>query len=79
MCLAVVGKVLKLEKDSAVVDIEGNQVNISTVLVPKVKVNECVLMHTGFAISIISEADYEEHRRLFREIEEYATKILDTE
>ncbi len=72
MCIGVVGKVTQLEGSDALIDLDGNRVNVSSMLVPELKINDYVLIHAGFAISIISEDDYEEQKRIFSEIEELA-------
>ena len=79
MCLAVAGKIIEIEEQNAVVDIEGNRVNVSTVLVPDVKLNDYVMIHTGFAISKLTDEDYAEHQRLMEEIDQYARQILENE
>ena len=79
MCLAVAGKIVELEKQNAVVDIQGNRVNVSTVLVPQARLDDCVMVHTGFAISILTQEDYAEHQRLMKEIDQYAHQILERE
>jgi len=79
MCLAVAGKIVELEDHNAVVDIEGNRVNVSTVLVPDAERNDYVMIHTGFAISKLTEDDYAEHQRLMQEIDRYARETLERE
>jgi hydrogenase expression/formation protein HypC len=79
MCLAVAGRIVELEEQDAVVDIEGNRVNVSTVLVPDATLNDYVMIHTGFAISKLSEDDYAEHQRLMQEIDQYAREALENE
>ena len=79
MCLAVAGKIIEMEQQNAVVDIEGNRVNVSTVLVPDAKLNDYVMVHTGFAISKLTEEDYAEHQRLMEEIDQYARQALENE
>lgn len=55
MCLAVPGKVIKRRGDEAVVDLLGNQLRVSTVLTPEVQLSDWVLVHAGFAISVLDE------------------------
>ena len=76
MCLAVVGKIVELHGTDAVADIEGNRVPIITAMAPGVKCNDYVLVHAGFAISQIGKQEYEEQRRIFREIESIAQRTL---
>ena len=78
MCLAVVGKVVSLDENlQAVVDVEGNQVDVTVVMVPDVKVGDFVMVHAGFAISVISEQDHDEHNRLLNEVRDKAQELID--
>ena len=78
MCLAVAGKIREIKDQQAVVDIEGNQVKVNTMFVPEAGVADNVLVHAGFAISILSEEDYQEHLRIMKELEEHAQKSIDS-
>lgn len=55
MCLAVPGKIVRLQGDRGVASLHGNEVPISTVLVPSLAVGDWVLVHAGFAIQQIEE------------------------
>ena len=79
MCLAVVGTIVAKEGDKATVDIEGNLVEVVTILVPEAGLSDHVLIHTGFAIAVISADDYQEHRRVFKEVAESAARLLDAD
>jgi hydrogenase expression/formation protein HypC len=50
MCLAVPAQLVVRDQSSAVVDLHGNRVVVSTVLVPEAKAGDWVLVHAGFAI-----------------------------
>jgi hydrogenase expression/formation protein HypC len=50
MCLAVPAKLLRCQDGTAVADLHGNRVEISTVLVPQAVTGDWVLVHAGFAI-----------------------------
>ena len=54
MCLAVPARIVELEGDSAVVDAMGNRFSAKTTLLPEAKLGNIVLVHAGFAISMIS-------------------------
>lgn len=56
MCLAVPGRILETNGESALVDIQGNRIKVSIALTPEAGVEEWVLVHAGFAISKIEEA-----------------------
>jgi len=57
MCLAVPGKIIKRDEELATVDLQGNRMEISCVLTPEASLGDWVLVHAGFAISMVSEQD----------------------
>ncbi len=57
MCLAVPGKVIEVRGDAARVDFQGNELEIGTVMTPDVGPGDWVLVHAGFAIATLTEAD----------------------
>lgn len=70
MCLGVPAKVVELiEGQMAVVDVDGNQVNISIQLVPEVKIGQYVLVHAGFAMDIVDEDWARETLQLLKELQ----------
>src|SRR5437016_307056 len=50
MCLAVPAKLVTCDGATAVADMHGNRVAVSTLLVPEVTVGDWVLVHAGFAL-----------------------------
>jgi hydrogenase expression/formation protein HypC len=60
MCLAVPGKIVERDDAEALVDLQGNRLKISTVLTPEASVGDWVLVHAGFAITMVSEEDARE-------------------
>ncbi|MEK7203079.1 MAG: HypC/HybG/HupF family hydrogenase formation chaperone [Patescibacteria group bacterium] len=52
MCLATQGKIIKINKEKAIVDFNGIQKEINISLV-KIKVSDYVMVHAGFAIEKI--------------------------
>lgn len=57
MCLAVPAKVHAIEGDEGVVELHGNVVRVSTVLVPDTTPGDWVLVHAGFAIQRMTERE----------------------
>ena len=57
MCLAIPAKIVHREDDRAVVDFNGNRLQVSTILTPDTRPGDWVLVHAGFAITQIDEAD----------------------
>jgi len=70
MCLAIPALIKSINGQQAVADIEGVTRDISLQLTPEAKVGDYVLLHTGYAISIIDPAEAEETLKLLREMAE---------
>ena len=68
MCLAVPMQVMTIEGDNACCEIDGVQRQASLMLVEGVAVGDFVLIHAGFAIEKLDEADAEETLRIFRQL-----------
>ncbi|MBP2651669.1 MAG: hydrogenase assembly chaperone hypC/hupF [Firmicutes bacterium] len=68
MCLAVIGKVMRLEETQAKVKVEGNLVNINIQLTPTVCAGQHVLVHAGFAIAVVAEDEATETQALLDQI-----------
>ena len=79
MCLSIPSKVISLKGDKAIVSVAGTEYEASLQLVENVKVNDYVLLHTGFAIQKISEEEAQETLKLLRELGEIDQKIRDEE
>ncbi|MFH1486732.1 MAG: HypC/HybG/HupF family hydrogenase formation chaperone [Chloroflexota bacterium] len=70
MCLAIPAKVTSIEGKEAEVEIGGIGRRVSLWLTPEAKVGDYVLIHTGYAISVIDEEDAKETLRLIEEASE---------
>jgi len=70
MCLAIPALIKSIDRQQAVADIEGVTREISLQLTPEAKVGDYVLLHTGYAISVIDAEEAEETLKLLREIAE---------
>ncbi len=71
MCLAIPVRVIELEGDKAVVDAMGNKWRAKTTLLPEVKLGDMVLVHAGFAISIVDEEEAKKTWELIAQINEF--------
>jgi len=60
MCLAVPGRIVETRGEVALVDFQGNRIEVSCVLKPDVDVGDWVLVHAGFAIARMDESDAKE-------------------
>ena len=75
MCLAVPGRVIAVEAGDdpirrlGTVDFQGSRVEVSLAMTPEAAVGDWVLVHAGFAISRLDEADARETWEYLREAE----------
>ena len=69
MCLAVPALIKSVDGQMAKVEIGGVRRLIGLQLTPEARVGDYVLLHTGFAISVIDEEEAAETISLFEEME----------
>lgn len=77
MCLAVPGKILSILGEdplsrTAEVSFSGVRKVISLAFVPEAKIGHYVIVHVGFAISILDEAEAAEALHYFQQLDEAA-------
>ncbi|MFC2047842.1 HypC/HybG/HupF family hydrogenase formation chaperone [Chloroflexota bacterium] len=70
MCLAIPALVKSIDGYQAEVDIDGVTRRVSIQLTPEVNVGDYVLLHTGYAISVIDENEARETLELLKELSE---------
>lgn len=70
MCLAIPALIRTIDGQQAEVDIEGVSRRVSLQLTPEARVGDYVLLHTGYAISIIDEAEASETLKLLKQLGE---------
>ncbi len=68
MCLAIPVLVKSIEGTIALVDIGGIRRSVSVMLTPDVKVGDYILIHTGYAISVVDQEEARETLKLMEEI-----------
>lgn len=71
MCLAIPARIVELNKDNAVVDAMGNRFKAKTTLLPEAKLGNLVLVHAGFAISLVDEEEAKKTWELIAKINEF--------
>ncbi len=69
MCLGVPAKVVRIEGTDAIVALGDVEYRASLLLLPDVREEDFIILHAGFAIEKIDEAEAEETMRLLRAIE----------
>jgi hydrogenase expression/formation protein HypC len=75
MCLAVPGKVISIEEADATfrsgrVDFAGIVKTVNLSYVPEAKIGDYVVVHVGFALSIVDEAEARQVFEYLREMGE---------
>lgn len=68
MCLAIPGKILEIEDNTALVDFDGIKQKIIIALIQNPEVGKFVIVHAGYAIEMINEKDALEAIELWEEI-----------
>ncbi|OPX41503.1 MAG: HypC/HybG/HupF family hydrogenase formation chaperone [Thermoplasmata archaeon] len=68
MCLAIPAKIIEIKNDMAVVDMEGTKREASLLLLENPALGDYVMIHAGFAIHKIDEAEAMESLRILREV-----------
>lgn len=69
MCLAVPVKVISVQGNEAEVESGSATYKANICLTPEAKVGDFVLLHTGYAISIVAESEAKQTLELFQELE----------
>ncbi|MDD3677985.1 MAG: HypC/HybG/HupF family hydrogenase formation chaperone [Dehalococcoidales bacterium] len=70
MCVAVPSLITAVDGTEAEVDIGGISRKASLMLTPDAKIGDYVLIHAGYAISIVDREEAEATLELFRELAE---------
>jgi hydrogenase expression/formation protein HypC len=68
MCLAIPVRIVSIDGDEAETEIAGVRRRVSIVFTPEAKLGDYVLLHTGYAIGVVDEAEAEETLKLLEEI-----------
>ena len=71
MCLAIPARIIELDEDVAVVDAMGNRFKAKTTLLPEAKIGNLVLVHAGFAISLVDEEEAKKTWELIQQINDF--------
>ncbi len=80
MCLAIPGLVVKIEGDKAIVDFGGVKREVTLTLIDRDKVTPgetYVIVHTGWAISILDREEAVETLKLWKEALKSGVEIED--
>ena len=68
MCVAIPARINSILGTEAEVDIGGNTRAVSLQLTPEARVGDYVIIHTGYAISVLDQREGEETLRLIEAV-----------
>ena len=73
MCLAIPGKIISISNDAPLfrsgrIDFSGVTKEVSLAYVPEANIDDYVIVHAGFAISIVDEQEAQASLQIFREL-----------
>ena len=70
MCLGIPAKVVGLDGDMALIDASGVKREVSAALLADIDPGDYVLVHAGFALAKITDAEGQETEKLLSELAE---------
>ncbi|MCF8144604.1 MAG: HypC/HybG/HupF family hydrogenase formation chaperone [Deltaproteobacteria bacterium] len=68
MCLAIPARITRIDDRMATIDMEGARREVSLLLLEDARVGDYVIVHAGFAIHKIDEAEANESLKVLREL-----------
>lgn len=70
MCLAIPGKILEIDENTALIDFDGIKQNVIIALIQSPEIGKYVIVHAGYAIEMINEEEAMEAINQWKEIAE---------
>jgi len=70
MCLAIPGKILEIDQNSALVDFDGIKQNVIIALIQNPEIGKYVIVHAGYAIEMMNEKEAKESIDQWKELAE---------
>jgi hydrogenase expression/formation protein HypC len=70
MCLAIPARVIQIDEGLGLVEVGGVVREASFMLLPDAQVGDYVLLHAGYALQKVDEAEAEETMRLLADLAE---------
>jgi hydrogenase expression/formation protein HypC len=75
MCLAIPAQVVEKNGEKGFVNLGGSKKEIMFTFTPEVEEGDWVLIHTGFALNVISDEDAHETLKLFDELAAFEDEL----
>jgi len=70
MCLAIPGKILEIDENTALIDFDGIKQKVIVALIQNPEIGKYVIVHAGYAIEQINEEEAMEAINQWKEIAE---------
>jgi len=67
MCLAVPARIEAIDGDTATVSLRGTRLEVVIAMTPEAQVGDYVLVHAGYAITLLDEQEARETFEVLRE------------
>ena len=75
MCLGIPGKIIEIYEGNGLrmgkIDFEGVTREVCLAYVPEAKLGDYAIIHVGFALSLLSEAEAQETLAMLRQISDF--------
>ena len=68
MCLAIPAKLIRIDEQMGTVDMDGTRRDVSLLLLEEAKIGDYLIVHAGFAIHRVDEAEALASLQLLREM-----------
>ncbi|MCF8127503.1 MAG: HypC/HybG/HupF family hydrogenase formation chaperone [Deltaproteobacteria bacterium] len=68
MCLAIPAKLIRIDEHMGTVDMEGTQRDVSLLLLEDAQIGDYLIVHAGFAIHRVDEAEALASLKLLRQM-----------
>ena len=81
MCLAIPGQIISISDDNdplarkGQINFSGVRKEVSLAYVPEAKINDYVIVHAGFALSVLDEEDALSSLQAFNDLSEFQNLI----
>lgn len=75
MCLSIPGKIISVDGEIAKISVGGSEVEAGIQLLDEVQEGDYVLVHSGFALQVISEQEAQNMLEVIRELDEVAEEV----
>lgn len=79
MCLAIPSKIVNIDNNMAILDVDGVRREASLLLLEDTEIGDYVIVHAGFAINKVDEIAALETIRLLKEAAAFVENVRKTE